>query len=78
MNYEDIAEAVLKAAGSGFKHYMPATKEKIIEAVKLEISKQKKNFCPVCDENIEGGNEYIMADGGLCHEWCKNELESNQ
>lgn len=28
---ERVAEAVLQAAGSGFRHYMPATKVRIIE-----------------------------------------------
>lgn len=33
MTNEEAAELILKAAGSGLRHYMPASKEKILKAV---------------------------------------------
>lgn len=38
-----LADAVLKAAGSGFQHYMPSYKERIIEAATKEMRLQYYN-----------------------------------
>jgi hypothetical protein len=35
---EKVADAVLRAAGSGFRHYMPSTKTRIIEAAEKALA----------------------------------------
>lgn len=39
INAEELAEKILRAAGSGLKHYMPKTKEEILAAAQSIIDK---------------------------------------
>jgi hypothetical protein len=65
VDVEDIAQTVLRAAGSEFKHYMPYTKDKIINNLKALLGNHK---CSAGGTGKMRCDNSVPSTGDICPE----------